>query len=83
MDDSHRFCNFVAGSAAEKVKAKMKLQLDETAEKDTSKGAGWERFEFDKEAPVDDEELEEGADDDAALVKRMGQSFRFSAIEVY
>ncbi|CAD5325181.1 unnamed protein product [Arabidopsis thaliana] len=59
----------------------MKLQLDETAEKDTSKGAGWERFEFDKEAPVDDEELEEGADDDAALVKRMGQSFRFSAIE--
>ncbi|OAP06597.1 hypothetical protein AXX17_AT3G42150 [Arabidopsis thaliana] len=30
MDDSHRFCNFVAGSAAEKVKAKMKLQLDET-----------------------------------------------------
>ncbi|AEE78370.1 serine/arginine-rich splicing factor [Arabidopsis thaliana] len=68
-------------SAAEKVKAKMKLQLDETAEKDTSKGAGWERFEFDKEAPVDDEELEEGADDDAALVKRMGQSYRFSAIE--
>jgi len=24
-----------------------------------------------------------GADDDAALVKRMGQSYRFSAIEVY
>ncbi|EOA24382.1 hypothetical protein CARUB_v10017619mg [Capsella rubella] len=68
-------------SAAEKVKAKMKLQLDETAEKDTSKGAGWERFEFDKDAPVDDEEVEEGTDDDAALVKRMGQSFRFSAIE--
>ncbi|KAG7560063.1 hypothetical protein ISN45_Aa05g016200 [Arabidopsis thaliana x Arabidopsis arenosa] len=68
-------------SAAEKVKAKMKLQLDETAEKDTSKGAGWERFEFDKDAPVDDEEVEEGTDDDAALVKRMGHSFRFSAIE--
>ncbi|XP_010515124.1 PREDICTED: probable splicing factor, arginine/serine-rich 7 [Camelina sativa] len=68
-------------SAAEKVKAKMKLQLDETAEKDTSKGAGWERFEFDKDAPVDDEEVEECTDDDAALVKRMGQSFRFSAIE--
>ncbi|CAH8267841.1 unnamed protein product [Arabidopsis lyrata] len=68
-------------SAAEKVKAKMKLQLDETAEQDTSKGAGWERFEFDKDAPVDDEEVEEGTDDDAALVKRMGQSFRFSAIE--
>ncbi|KAJ4890379.1 hypothetical protein Rs2_30127 [Raphanus sativus] len=68
-------------SAAEKVKAKMKLQLDQTAEKDTSKGAGWERFEFDKDAPLDDEEVEEGTDDDAALVKRMGQSFRFNAIE--
>ncbi|CAA7043345.1 unnamed protein product [Microthlaspi erraticum] len=68
-------------SAAERVKAKMKFQLDETAEKDTSKGAGWERFEFDKDAPVDDEEVEEGTDDDAAIVKRMGQSFRFSAIE--
>ncbi|KAJ0248423.1 Uncharacterized protein HA466_0155230 [Hirschfeldia incana] len=68
-------------SAAEKVKAKMKLQLDETAEKDTSKGAGWERFEFDKDAPLYDEEVEEGTDDDAALVKRMGQSFRFNAIE--
>lgn len=68
-------------SAAEKVKAKMKLQLDETAEKDTSKGAGWERFDFDKDAPLDDEEVEEGTDDDAALVKRMGQSFRFNAIE--
>ncbi|CAF2085274.1 U1 small nuclear ribonucleoprotein 70 kDa isoform X2 [Brassica rapa] len=68
-------------SAAEKVKAKMKLQLDETAEKDTSKGAGWERFDFDKDAPLDDEEVEEGTDDDAALVKRMAQSFRFNAIE--
>ncbi|KAF3498515.1 hypothetical protein DY000_02055472 [Brassica cretica] len=68
-------------SASEKVKAKMKLQLDETAEKDTTKGAGWERFDFDKDAPLDDEEVEEGTDDDAALVKRMGQSFRFNAVE--
>lgn len=67
-------------SASEKVKAKMKLQLDETAEKDTTKGAGWERFDFDKDAPLDDEEVE-GTDDDAALVKRMGQSFRFNAVE--
>ncbi|CAN6896737.1 unnamed protein product [Brassica oleracea] len=67
-------------SASEKVKAKMKLQLDETAQKDTSKGAGWERFDFDKDAPLDDEEVE-GTDDDATLVKRMGQSFRFNAIE--
>lgn len=81
------------------------------AEKDTSKGAGWERFDFDKDAPLDDEEVEEGqlflwisiytpwfavqieikkssydyagTDDDAALVKRMAQSFRFNAIEVW
>ncbi|KAK0586226.1 hypothetical protein LWI29_003149 [Acer saccharum] len=67
---------------AERVKAKMKLQLAETAEKDETKGmgSGWERFEFDKDAPLDDEELEV-ADDDVALVKHIGQSFRFSAIE--
>ncbi|KAM1186303.1 hypothetical protein ACFXTH_015437 [Malus domestica] len=57
-------------SAAERVKAKMKLQLAETAEKDTTKGmgSGWERFEFNKDAPLDDEDVEV-AEDDAALVK--------------
>ncbi|KAK0587490.1 hypothetical protein LWI29_023724 [Acer saccharum] len=35
---------------------------------------------FDKDAPLDDEELEV-ADDDVAIVKYIGQSFRFSAIE--
>ncbi|KAB2633419.1 hypothetical protein D8674_029666 [Pyrus ussuriensis x Pyrus communis] len=66
-------------SAAERVKAKMKLQLAETAEKDTTKGmgSGWERFEFNKDAPLDDEDVE----DDAALVKQIGQNFRFSAVE--
>ncbi|KAA8540877.1 hypothetical protein F0562_024985 [Nyssa sinensis] len=69
-------------SPAERVKAKMKLQLSETAEKDASKGmgSGWERFEFNKDAPLDDEELE-AVEDDAALVKHIGQSFRFSAVE--
>ncbi|XP_050120644.1 uncharacterized protein LOC126598330 [Malus sylvestris] len=69
-------------SAAERVKAKMKLQLAETAEKDTTKGmgSGWERFEFNKDAPLDDEDVEV-AEDDAALVKHIGQSFRFSAVE--
>ncbi|KAI3970596.1 hypothetical protein MKX01_024243, partial [Papaver californicum] len=40
---------------AERVKAKMKLQLAQTVEKDTIKGmgAGWERFEFNKDAPLD------------------------------
>ncbi|KAL4633917.1 hypothetical protein ACB092_04G158100 [Castanea dentata] len=67
---------------AERVKAKMKLQLAETAEKDETKGmgSGWERFEFNKDAPLDDEEIE-AAEDDKALVKHIGQSFRFSAVE--
>ncbi|PSR95845.1 Zinc finger MYM-type protein [Actinidia chinensis var. chinensis] len=69
-------------SPAERVKAKMKLQLSEAAEKDATKGlgSGWERFEFDKDAPLDDEDVE-AAEDDAALVKHIGQSFRFSAVE--
>ncbi|EEF52072.1 serine/Arginine-related protein 53 [Ricinus communis] len=69
-------------TAAEKVKARMKFQLNETAEKDPTKGmgSGWERFEFDKDAPLDNEEIE-AAEDDAALVKHIGQSFRFSAVE--
>ncbi|XP_057465581.1 uncharacterized protein LOC130755224 [Actinidia eriantha] len=69
-------------SPAERVKAKMKLQLSEAAEKDATKGlgSGWERFEFDKDAPLDDEDIEV-TEDDAALVKHIGQSFRFSAVE--
>ncbi|KAK1305948.1 hypothetical protein QJS10_CPA10g01739 [Acorus calamus] len=53
-----------------------------SAEKDTAKGmgAGWERFDFNKDAPLDDEEIEV-AEDDALLVKNMGHSFRFSALE--
>ncbi|XP_052181354.1 DEAD-box ATP-dependent RNA helicase 21 [Diospyros lotus] len=67
---------------AERVKAMMKLQLSEIAEKDaaTGMGAGWERFEFNKDAPLDDEDIE-AAEDDAVLVKHIGQSFRFSAVE--
>ncbi|XP_058762523.1 uncharacterized protein LOC131635899 [Vicia villosa] len=65
---------------AERVKAKMKLQLSETAARDTERGVGWERFEFNKDAPLDDEEIEV-AEDDASLVKHIGQSFRFSSLE--
>ncbi|KAK9278538.1 hypothetical protein L1049_028107 [Liquidambar formosana] len=69
-------------SPAERVKAKMKLQLSETVEKDVMKGmgSGWERFDFNKDAPLDDEEIE-AAEDDVELVKHIGQSFRFSAVE--
>ncbi|KAL2936090.1 Nipped-B-like protein B [Bienertia sinuspersici] len=67
---------------AERVKAKMKLQLSQTAEKDTKMGTDsqWERFDFNKDAPVDDAEIE-AADDDAALVKQIGKTFRFTSLE--
>lgn len=67
---------------AERVKAKMKLQLSKTAENDETigKGSRWERFEFDKDAPLDGDEDIEAAEDDAVLVKNMGQTFRFSAV---
>ncbi|THG01499.1 hypothetical protein TEA_022290 [Camellia sinensis var. sinensis] len=82
IDYSKLIEGFDTMSSAERVKAKMKLQLSETAEKDAtnSMGSGWERFEFNKDAPLDDEEIE-AVEDDAELVKHIGQSFRFSAVE--
>ncbi|KAK4354309.1 hypothetical protein RND71_026503 [Anisodus tanguticus] len=68
---------------AGRVRAKMKLQLSESARKDERKGmdSGWERFYFDKDAPLDDEEIE-AVEDNGALVNHIGKSFRFSAVEV-
>ncbi|KAJ0989565.1 hypothetical protein J5N97_007921 [Dioscorea zingiberensis] len=68
---------------AERVKAKMKLQLSQTAAKDMAKGinTGWERFDFNKDAPLDDDVEIEAAEDDAPVIKGIGQSFRFSAVE--
>ncbi|XP_020582716.1 uncharacterized protein LOC110026196 [Phalaenopsis equestris] len=69
---------------AERVKAKMKLQLSQTAAKDSAMGmsSGWERFDFNKDAPLDDDSDEiEVAEDDASLVKEIGNSFRFSAVQ--
>ncbi|KAL3352221.1 hypothetical protein AABB24_020336, partial [Solanum stoloniferum] len=45
---------------AERVKAKMKFQLSESVRKDETKsmGSGWERFDFDKDAPLDDNKIE-------------------------
>ncbi|KVH98899.1 hypothetical protein Ccrd_022876 [Cynara cardunculus var. scolymus] len=58
-------------SPAERVKAKMKLQLSATAKLDEANGmgSGWERFKFDKDAPLDDEEIE-AAEDDGDLARR-------------
>uniref|UniRef100_A0ACD5W257 Uncharacterized protein n=2 Tax=Avena sativa TaxID=4498 RepID=A0ACD5W257_AVESA len=72
-------------SPAERVKAKMKFQLSETASKDSTLGTatvGWGRFEFNKDAPLDEDNNDvEGANDDASLVKHIGKSFRLSAVE--
>lgn len=67
---------------AERVKAKMKFQLSESVRKDETKsmGSGWERFDFDKDAPLDDNEIE-AVEDDGALVNHIGKSFRFSTVE--
>uniref|UniRef100_A0A2P2IPW7 Uncharacterized protein MANES_06G099800 n=1 Tax=Rhizophora mucronata TaxID=61149 RepID=A0A2P2IPW7_RHIMU len=82
VDYSQMIQGYEKMTQAERVKAAMKLQLDQTAEKDAAKGmgSGWERFEFNKDAPLDDEQTEV-AEDDAALVKHIGQSFRFSTVE--
>ncbi|KAG2599888.1 probable ATP-dependent RNA helicase DDX46 isoform X1 [Panicum virgatum] len=70
---------------AERVKAKMKLQLSETSAKDSTLGSAtvrWERFEFNKDAPLDEDHDDvEVANDDASLVKNIGKSFRLSAVE--
>ncbi|XP_049398508.1 uncharacterized protein LOC125862467 isoform X2 [Solanum stenotomum] len=67
---------------AERVKAKMKFQLSESVRKDETKsmGSGWERFDFDKDAPLDDNKIE-AVEDDGALVNHIGKSFRFSTVE--
>ncbi|XP_058070158.1 splicing factor U2af large subunit B isoform X2 [Magnolia sinica] len=82
IDYSQLIEGYAEMTPSERVKAKMKLQLSQTVAKDTIKGmgSGWERFDFNKEAPIDDEEIEV-AEDDAALVKDLGRSFRFSAVE--
>ncbi|KAL2643383.1 hypothetical protein R1flu_010970 [Riccia fluitans] len=75
--------NFDSMTPAEKVKAKMKLQLSETVVKDKSKGMSdeWERFDFDKNAPLDDDAKQDyfgdgtGAGDDTTFLKNTGSTF--------
>ncbi|WOL17482.1 serine/Arginine-related protein 53 isoform X1 [Canna indica] len=84
VDYSQMIEGYSKMTPAERVKEKMKLQLSESVAKDTDKGmgSGWERFDFNKDAPLDDDDDEiEVADDDASLVKDIGKSFRFSAVE--
>lgn len=82
LDYSKLIRSYEKMTPAERVKAKMKLQLSESARKDETKGMGsrWERFYFDNGAPLDDEEIE-AVEDDGALVNHIGKSFRLSAVE--
>lgn len=81
------YCKLIPGydsmNPAERVKAKMRLQLSETVVKDSSKGmsAEWERFDFNKEAPLDDDtKLDHfgddiGAKDDTGFLRNTGVTF--------
>lgn len=70
---------------AEKVKAKMKLQLSQTVVKDTGKGVEeeWERFDFNKDAPLDGDAQQDyfgdgtGASTDTAQIDNLGGSHLF------
>lgn len=67
----------------EKVKEKMKLQLSETVCKDTEKGISneWERFDFNKNAPLDDDAKLDyfgdgtGGHDDTGFLQNTGSTF--------
>ncbi|CAI8588054.1 unnamed protein product [Vicia faba] len=45
------------------------LILSNAAARDAERGVRWERFEFNKDSPLDDEEIEV-VEDDASLVKQ-------------
>ncbi|XP_057815614.2 uncharacterized protein LOC131029200 isoform X2 [Cryptomeria japonica] len=87
VDYSKLIDGFDAMTPAEKVKAKMRLQLSETAGKDTKKGMSedWERFDFNKEAPLDDDAKldyfgdDTGAKDDTEFLRNTGTTFLSSA----
>ncbi|MCO5559936.1 hypothetical protein L7F22_013540 [Adiantum nelumboides] len=68
---------------ADKVREKMKLQLSDTVFKDRAKGidADWERFVFNKNAPLDDDAKLDyfgdgtGAQDDTGFLQNTGSTF--------
>eukprot|EP00249_Psilotum_nudum_P021881 c28289_g2_i3 orf=323-2077(-) len=73
---------------AEKVKAKIRMQLSETVAKDTTHmGMEWERFDFNREAPLDgDAELSHFGDvtggcDDTSFLQNTGSTFLSSDLQ--
>ncbi|BBN03588.1 hypothetical protein MPTK1_2g24720 [Marchantia polymorpha subsp. ruderalis] len=89
-DYSKLIANFESMTPAEKVKAKMKLQLSETVVKDKAKGMSdeWERFDFNKDAPLDDDAKQDyfgdgtGSKDDTVFLKNTGSTFLSSSNQV-
>lgn len=77
---------FDSMTPAERVKAKMKLLLSDTVVKDSAKGMSgeWERFDFNKEAPLDDDAKLDyfgdgiGARDDTGFLQNTGSTFMTS-----
>lgn len=81
------YCKLIQGydsmNPLERVKAKIRLQLSETVVKDSSKGMSeeWERFDFNNEAPLDDDtKLDHfgddiGARDDTGFLQNTGVTF--------
>ncbi|CAM6124836.1 unnamed protein product [Calypogeia fissa] len=89
-DYSKLIPNFDTMTPAEKVKAKTKLQLSDAVTKDRTVGMSdeWERFDFDKNAPLDDDAKMDGfgdgtgAVDDTLFLKNTGSSFLSSSGQV-
>ncbi|KAH9331177.1 hypothetical protein KI387_003285, partial [Taxus chinensis] len=87
LDYSKLIDGFDSMTPAEKVKAKMRLQLSETVVKDAKKGMSeeWERFDFNKEAPLDDDTKldyfgdDTGAKDDTEFLRNTGTTFLSTA----
>ncbi|KAH7298667.1 hypothetical protein KP509_25G053300 [Ceratopteris richardii] len=83
LDFSRRIPGFDNMTEAEKVRAKMKLQLSDTVSKDKTRGmdSEWERFTFDKSAPLDDDAKLDyfgdgtGARDDTEFLRNTGSTF--------
>eukprot|EP01018_Ginkgo_biloba_P024392 Gb_10443 [translate_table: standard] len=87
IDYSKLIGGYDSMTPAERVKAKMRLQLSETVVKDCSKGMTeeWERFDFNKDAPLDDDAKldyfgdDTGAKDDTGFLRNTGTTFLSSA----
>eukprot|EP00252_Welwitschia_mirabilis_P010145 TRINITY_DN2328_c0_g1_i3.p1 TRINITY_DN2328_c0_g1~~TRINITY_DN2328_c0_g1_i3.p1 ORF type:complete len:420 (-),score=123.83 TRINITY_DN2328_c0_g1_i3:220-1479(-) len=86
-DSSEHVSNHESMTVAERVKTKMRMQLSQAVSKESFKGSNenWERFQFNKEAPLDDAVDEacpaDISKDDTAFLKNMGTTFSASVAQ--